>query len=202
MINNVQKKQLAIICDNLVVFDALNDNSEYSIQLLNAIDAVNFPSKIDLLLIDQVINSNIMPLYRVNNIVNLTDTRLSQDEITLHKPFKLEKLLKIISNCLDKDYIFCCINQNWIYNQRLAKISSPDLEISLTNKENDLFVEILKSENFSTNKDSLKTKIWNYHHDTTSTTVDTHLYKLKNKLPDGWLELNALKCSLKIDSLE
>jgi hypothetical protein len=203
MITRARKKQAAIISDNLVVFNAICDNTEYEIQLFdsNHKDSTIFFSKLDLLIIDKNLNYNEIPSYRVNSLINLTGNHFSKNEITLHKPFKLEKLLAIISSNMKNQYLFCCINDHWIYNQRLARISSVETEILLTDKENDLFVELLTSNDFSANKEYLKNKIWNYHQDTESTTVETHLYKLKQKLPKDFLEIKATQCCLYISSL-
>ena len=124
------------------------------------------------------------------------------DEIILHKPLKLEKLIEIISLYLREEYLFCCLNKDWVYHQRLASLRSIDTEILLTNKENELFLALLNSEDFISDKEWLKNKIWNYHLDTESATVETHLYNLKQKLPQDLLEIKSNQCSLRINSLE
>jgi len=203
MITRARKKQVAIISDNLVVFNAICGNTEYAIQLFdpNHKDAIFSFSKLDLLIIDTNINYNEIFFYRVNSLINLTDNHFSKNEITLHKPLKLEKLLALISSSMQEQYLFCCINDHWIYNQRLARISSVETEILLTDKENELFMELLTSKDFSVNKEYLKNKIWNYHQAAESTTVETHLYKLKQKLPKDFLEIKATQCCLHISSL-
>lgn len=201
--HGVRQKYAAIISDDLVVFNALRDNATCSIQLLdsNYAQSIAEINKIDLLIIDKKLKSSEVPFYRVNTVVNLAAVGIVKSEIYFQKPFKLEELLAVITSNMQDKYLFHCINNSWMYHQRLAKISSSDTEILLTDKENALFAELLTSENFSRSKEFLKKKIWNYHQDSESTTVETHLYKLKQKLPDNLLEMKTTQCCLRIDSL-
>jgi hypothetical protein len=202
--SNLNLKQIAVISDNSVIFTTLSDNSAYNIQLVDKGSCRSFfdsIKKLDLLIIDTELEFDAVAPYRVNAFINLTGKKLFANEMNFFKPFKLEKLLDIISGVMNDEHIFCCINNHWIYNQFLAKIASADLEIALTNRENDLFATLLQSKNFATTKDFLKSEIWNYHQDSETTTVDIHLYKLKNKLPEGMLEIKSAECFLNITSL-
>jgi hypothetical protein len=200
---SVRQKHSVIISDNSIIFNALCDNTSLLVQLFNSdyIEAINNIRKIDLLIVDKNINSTEIPFYRINTLVNLTSKPLVRSEINFHKPLRFKELLKIMYSNMQDEYLFCCINESLIYHQRLAKISSIDTEILLTDKENALFAELLMSENFSNSKEHLKHKIWNYHRDSESTTADTHLYKLKQKLPNGLIEIKATQCYLRINNL-
>ncbi len=158
-------------------------------------------AKIDLLIIDKKINKNILPFYRINSIINLSKFSIINNEISLHKPIKLQQFLWLISYIVQDKNLFCCINKNWIYNQNLAKINSSDTEILLTDKENSIFSELLTRKNFASSKQTLKDKIWNYHQNSETMTIETHLYKLKQKLPKDLLEIKNPQCCLNIDSL-
>ena len=201
---SVGQKNFVIIGDNSIIFNALCDNTSFPVQLFcsDYIESINNISKVDLLIIDKNINSTDIPCYRVNTLINLTSKQLVSSEINFHKPLRLKELLKVVYSNMQDNYLFCCINKSWIYYQRYAKISSIDTEILLTSKENSIFVELLMSTNFLCSKEHLKHKIWNYHPDSESTTVDTHLYKLKQKLPNGFIEITATQCCLSIKSFE
>tara|TARA_B110000503_G_scaffold140155_1_gene230305 strand:+ start:3981 stop:4601 length:621 start_codon:yes stop_codon:yes gene_type:complete len=201
---NLGQKNFVIISDDSIIFNALRDNTNFPVQLFDSgsVESINNISKVDLLIIDKkTINNSNIPLYRVNHLVNLTSKKIVKSEINFQKPLKLNELLKIIYSNMQDEYLFCCINESWIYHQRLAKISSIDTEIVFTDKENSIFLELLISKNFVHSKEYLKHKIWNYHQDSQSTTVDTHLYKLKQKLPNGLIEIKATQCSLGVSSL-
>jgi hypothetical protein len=199
---SVRQKHSVIISDNSIIFNALCDNTSLLVQLFNSDDteSINNIRKIDLLIVDTNINGIKIPFYRINTLVNLTSKPLVGSEINFHKPFKFKELLSVMYSNMQDEYLFCCVNESLIYHQRLAKISSIDTEILLTDKENALFAELLMSNNFSSSKEHLKHKIWNYHKDSESTTVDTHLYKLKQKLPSGLIEIKATQCYLRIIS--
>lgn len=202
MIHNksIANKSIAIISDNSIVFEALTYNTEYVIQTINSdyISAINKLEKINILILDLILNTNEIPIYRVEYLVNLSGKPIHNQEITLRKPYRLKDLIDIISSNINNEYLFCAINENWIYNERNAKLSSNIMEILFTDKENSIFVELLKSKDFCADKEFLRSKIWNYHQDTESTTLETHLYKLKQKLPDDIFKMNNEKCFLSI----
>lgn len=194
-------KQIAIISNDVVIFTAISENSSYNIKLTSSANFEQFVSlqpKIDLLIVDAETDPKIIPWYKINAVINLTDKKLLTNEVNFSRPLKLEKLFGAISSVMSDEHIFVCINQTWVYSQFLSQITSMDQEILLTSRENDLFVTLLKCENFSATKNFLKSEIWNYHQDSETTTVEIHLYKLKNKLPEGMLEIKSKDCSLNV----
>ena len=80
-------------------------------------------------------------------------------------------------------------------------ISTQEKSIKLTAKENNIFKSMLLSTEFKIEKEFLLKNIWKYHENTESSTVDTHLYKLKAKLPDNLLELKSNSCQLNVSTL-
>jgi len=194
-------KNAVIISDNSIIYDAINDNSDCH-PILGSdykISAQDF-DHVDLLILDKAISSSELPLYRINLLINFTDKSICKNEILLRKPYKLQDLLNIYIKSMHDNGIFCCINKDWIYNQRNSTLANHEQEILLTDKENTLFAALLKASKFSLSKNDLKSMVWKYHHDSESTTVDTHLYKLKQKLPANLLEIDGAKCSLNISS--
>ena len=73
--------------------------------------------------------------------------------------------------------------------------------IKLTEKENDIFKLMLLSPDYKVKKELLLKNIWKYHENSESSTVDTHLYKLKLKLPSEMLQLKNNICKLNIKTL-
>jgi DNA-binding response OmpR family regulator len=61
---------------------------------------------------------------------------------------------------------------------------------------------MLLSTDFRIEKEFLLKNVWKYHKNSESSTIDTHLYRLKAKLPDNMLELKSNSCQLKITSLD
>lgn len=165
---------------------------------------VNFHNKINLLIIDlsDLILDNIWH-HKIKTIVNLTSkNKFSQDEINISKPLRLNNFLKIIQGVNNSQDIFCIINNDFIYNEKLHTLSSQENSIRLTAKENNIFKSMLLSTDFRIEKEFLLKNVWKYHKNSESSTIDTHLYRLKAKLPDNMLELKSNSCQLKITSLD
>lgn len=165
---------------------------------------VNFHNKINLLIIDlsDLTLDNIWH-HKIKTIINLTSkNKFSQDEINISKPFRLNNFLKIIQGVNNSQDIFCVINNDFIYNEKLHTLSSQENSIRLTAKENNIFKSMLLSTDFRIEKEFLLKNVWKYHKNSESSTIDTHLYRLKAKLPDNMLELKSNSCQLKITSLD
>ena len=165
---------------------------------------INFHNKINLLIIDlsDLTLDNIWH-HKIKTIVNLTSkNKFSQDEINISKPLRLNNFLKIIKGVNNSQDIFCVINNDFIYNEKLHTLSSQKNSIRLTAKENNIFTSLLLSPDFRIEKEFLLKNVWKYHENSESSTIDTHLYRLKAKLPDNMLELKSNSCQLKITSLD
>ncbi len=165
---------------------------------------INFHNKINLLIIDlsDLTLDNIWH-HKIKTIINLTSkNKFSQYEINISKPFRLNNFLKIIQGVINSQDIFCVINNDFIYNEKLHTLSSQENSIRLTAKENNIFKSMLLSTDFRIEKEFLLKNVWKYHENSESSTIDTHLYRLKAKLPDNMLELKSNSCQLKITSLD
>ena len=165
---------------------------------------INFHNKINLLIIDlsDLTLDNIWH-HKIKTIINLTSkNKFSQDEINISKPLRLNNFLKIIQGVNNSQDIFCIINNDFIYNEKLHTLSSQENSIRLTAKENNIFKSMLLSTDFRIEKEFLLKNVWKYHKNSESSTIDTHLYRLKAKLPDNMLELKSNSCQLKITSLD
>ena len=165
---------------------------------------VNFHNKINLLIIDlSDLTLDKIWHHKIKTIINLTSkNKFSQDEINISKPFRLNNFLKIIQGVNNSQDIFCVINSDFIYNEKLHTLSSQENSIRLTAKENNIFKSMLLSTDFRIEKEFLLKNVWKYHKNSESSTIDTHLYRLKAKLPDNMLELKSNSCQLKITSLD
>lgn len=185
------------IKDNLLDTDFFYIYNDYQ-------ELVNSHNKINLLIIDlsDLILDNIWH-HKIKTIVNLTGkNKFTQDEINISKPLRLNNFLKIIQGVNNSQDIFCVINNDFIYNEKLHTLSSQENSIRLTAKENNIFKSMLLSTDFRIEKEFLLKNVWKYHKNSESSTIDTHLYRLKAKLPDNMLELKSNSCQLKITSLD
>jgi len=123
---------------------------------------VNFHNKINLLIIDlsDLTLDNIWH-HKIKTIVNLTSkNKFSQDEINISKPLRLNNFLKIIQGVNNSQDIFCIINNDFIYNEKLHTLSSQENSIRLTAKENNIFKSMLLSTDFRIEKELLLKNVW------------------------------------------
>lgn len=194
-LSDFKKKNYTIISDSNILLDTLTDNTDYKFN--NSISK-DFKGKLDLLIIDSELDLKNLPLFRANVIINLTNKKIVEREVIISKPLFLKELIEVILRNAKDDSLFCALNDDWIYYERASILLSHNKKISLTDKENDLFKALLQSDSFSTNKDLLRSTVWKHHRDTESTTIETHIYKLKQKLPEGLLEIKNSTYSLSL----
>ncbi|MDC0864514.1 helix-turn-helix domain-containing protein [Rickettsiaceae bacterium] len=198
-------KRCVILSDNRIIYDAICDNMSFTDELrldIYSLQTTLQIPKINLLIVDDGnISAENIPLYRMNTLINLTSQSFVPDEIQVSKPFKLNDLLDIIKHNISTQGLFCCINNKWIYNQKISKFSSQYEEILLTDKENEIFSALLLNKKFTLSKNEMKDHIWHYHKDAESKTIETHLYNLKKKLPTGLLEVRSSECILHVNQL-
>ena len=69
--------------------------------------------------------------------------------------------------------------------------------IHLTSLENQLFKQLVSNQNHALTIDYIKNSIWHYNQNAKSSTVETHIYNLKQKLPQGMIVTANDTCILK-----
>lgn len=202
--HNISTKLVTVVSDNAFIYEALVDNIDCRIELVEtgSKDYINSLGKVDVLIVDKTLSKQEIPIFRINILINCTNNKISANEVYFTKPFKLIDLIDTIERNQEGKNLFCSINKDWVYSQQLSRLSSDDKSIFLTDKENAIFKKLLCTEGHLVQKDYLRQEVWNYHQDTESNTVETHLYKLKQKLPPGLLEIKTSSCFLAIDSLK
>jgi len=152
-----------------------------------------------MLIIDKTINPEFVPYYKIATILNLTNQKFTQNEIKLTKPFPLFELLKLVDHCQNSNYLFFSLRDDLIYDERLSRLRSPELTIKLTEKENQVLKILITSGNHTISKRDLATKVWQHNINTNSTTIDVHLYKLKQKLSGDLLQINQDSYALNLE---
>jgi hypothetical protein len=202
--HDFKNKLVVVLSDNRFIYEALVDNICCRLELINDEykDRINTIGKVDVLIVDKKPPKHDIPIFRVNILINCTGNKISTNEIGFIKPFKLTDLIDTIEKNQEDMNLFCSINKDWVYSQRLGALSSIDRCITLTDKENELFKKLLTIDGHIAEKDYLLRTVWHYHQSAESNTVETHLYKLKQKLPPGLLEIKNSSCLLVIDDLK
>ncbi|MGI4775796.1 MAG: helix-turn-helix domain-containing protein [Janthinobacterium lividum] len=156
-------------------------NSDYQKTISNL-------AKIDLLIVDADIDLD-FSLHHVKTLVNLTRAYTKNKlGVCLIIPTRLADLLDVIKNSRTREQLFCIVNDSWFYDERLCQIFKHDTRIGFTEKENKIFrYLILSTDNIAYRKDLLEV-VWQYHPDINSATIESHIFRLKQKLPKNSIE--------------
>tara|TARA_B100002051_G_scaffold244406_1_gene250989 strand:- start:1 stop:627 length:627 start_codon:yes stop_codon:yes gene_type:complete len=161
---------------NAVIFDNENSKKILSLNINKPKIYIQEKNKINLEKKPEVIIK--LPL----NIL-----QFNQEVINVCKKFEFNNnsLISIKNYILDK-------------NERILKKNNTSLKI--TEKEID-FIEILNSSTKPLSRDFILKNIWNYSTDTDTHTVETHIYRLRQKIKDKFKDSNFIKNSKKGYSL-
>ena len=118
----------------------------------------------------------------------------------IYKPFSLWKLIDAVvaaNNKLDNsDEGILLFNQYELQpTARLIIDKETDLQTKLTEKEVDILKYLYKMQNEFVSKLDLQTNVWQYHEEVTTHTVETHIYRLRQKV-----EKNAERRLILVDN--
>ena len=140
---------------------------------------------------------NIFEKYNLNNKLtkllgyydrNHSYLNMTEKEITLlEKPFKVSHLLKELENLLNTNTyqnsdIFLMNDLKFLpYEKVLINLNSKNKE-HLTEKENKLLLYFCSNKNIELTKNDLLKSIWGVSESVNTHTLETHIYRLKQKL--------------------
>ena len=191
MLNSILIEQLSyflqyktcLIVDQTNLFKIIHEKS-FDACILNLDeleeDAINF------IKIFQDINKhkNII-LYHNNKLENAK--ALENNIILLKKPFKLKQLfnyIKDIENDEQKNEIKIHLMQNLVFLpfQKIIENKKTNKIQHLTEKESNLLKFIYQNKNTEISKKNILTTIWGINQNVDTHTLETHLYRLKQKL--------------------
>ncbi|MBQ9271072.1 MAG: response regulator transcription factor [Alphaproteobacteria bacterium] len=123
-------------------------------------------------------------------IILLTSENVLQTDclnLVLHKPFLLRDFIDIIrsaNNRLDNSVEGELIFNQYKLQPTARKITNlqTNAEIKLTEKEVDILKYLHKSPNQFVSKNDLQVNVWRYNEEVSTHTVETHIYRLRQKL--------------------
>jgi len=138
---------------------------------------------------------NIVQNYKINDehiigYYNPNIQILSQNDLNikkLKKPFKITNLLvdlqKLLnSNFTDKNNIFLLSHVKYIPFEKLLYNLKTNKKEYLTEKENKLFFYLYNKKNTEITKNDLLSEVWGLSENINTHTLETHVYRLKQKL--------------------
>jgi DNA-binding response OmpR family regulator len=141
--------------------------------------------------------NNILSKIYINNILNLTNFKI-EHSTNFRKPFAINNLLNYIHEKTKDNSLFIYLNNSFLYDEIASKIEHDFNTANLTSKENKILKFMLGNKDYKSNKLELSEKIWGHNREVDSSTVEYHMYKLKNKLPSDFLVIQGFDYFLKI----
>ena len=177
---------------NLILYESLN---EYKNENINAVlfDYDNSKKILSL-------NINKPKIYiQAKNKINIE----KKPEIIIKIPLNIFQFNQEIINVCKK-FEFnnnSLINiKNYILDKNERILKKNNISLKITEKEID-FIEILNSSSKPLSREFILKNIWNYSTDTDTHTVETHIYRLRQKIKDKFEDSNFIKNSKKGYSL-
>ncbi len=139
----------------------------------------------DLNKMDAINKSNTIKIY-VSRKKNL---KVSCDEY-LQIPTSLKELNSIVENVIAKKKFSANSSikvKEYLMNKNEKKLFNKFNSIVLTEKEVKL-IELLLNNSQPTSKDEILSSVWNYSADADTHTVETHIYRLRKKISDKFMD--------------
>ena len=101
------------------------------------------------------------------------------------KPFSVKELMARIKVILERHSL--AANENFVYKDLEIDILARNVKIagakiSMTPKEFELLIYLMKNRNIAISRDKLLAEIWGYDYDRYDRTIDTHIKMLRNSL--------------------
>jgi len=110
----------------------------------------------------------------------------TENHYFIEKPLKIQHLLKKISTILAKisnsNEITHKIGPFVFFPLRKVIMLGDETKVELTEKEVDILKCLINSGEKTVNRDVLLKQVWNYSSDVTTHTLETHIYRLRQKL--------------------
>jgi len=114
-------------------------------------------------------------------VLDQPDSVAINDE-RLPKPFLVTSLIKAINSQLTKNRSSGYLIDDYEFFPALNIVTRKGDVITLTDKESQLLAYLVRAGGY-VHKNELLQQIWGYKNEVDTKTLDTHIYKLKQKLP-------------------
>lgn len=175
----------------------VSENDDFKADLLmqmaEYVDGFSYEEKMpDVIIVDENIANaeKLRGLYSSTPIILLTsEKKESVDNLHLvvRKPFSLWQLTDMVAaanNKLDNSEEGALFFNGYELrpNARLIIDSESNKTVKLTEKEVDILQYLYKTRAESVSKNDLQTNVWQYHEAVTTHTVETHIYRLRQKV--------------------
>ena len=177
------KYEICLIEDQINLFKNINEKS-FDACILNLDD---FEGDIfNFMKIFQNINNH-QNIIIYQNDIQEKEMFFQNDVICLEKPFTLKKLFNYLKNIKyseDKNNIKIYLTENLIFlpDKKFVENKITNIKQRLTEKETNLLKFIYKNKNSEISKKQMLINVWGINDNINTHTLETHLYRLKQKL--------------------
>ena len=160
-----------------------------SIEELDVLVSDYDPSKFKEFLSDTKMQKNKLKEIEKILITQMRFELLPKGNIYLKRPFRIVELVEVLQPIFERikskrennkvvGYIsFIISDRKLIYKDKQA--------VLLTEKESDIFVSLLNSEDRGITKEEVMSKVWMLNPNIETHTFETHLYRLRKKIKEG-----------------
>jgi len=134
---------------------------------------------------------------KLNNYLIITKKKilkLNNQFVLSQLPIKIFKMIeKLNIEFLKHQFVeqSQVIINNYIIDINAREMSSKNIKLKLTEKEVNTIIYLSKV-NKPISIDELQTKVWDYHSDIETHTVETHIYRLRKKISKNFLDDNFI----------
>ena len=137
-------------------------------------------------IIENMIGANI--LYLINEKTyqsTIFEQRIGKSAFLI-KPFRVayldKKVLETLAKISNADEVFHKMGPFVFFPNKRIMALDGDMDIELTEKETNILKCLINSGHEPIEKEELLKQVWNYNSDVTTHTLETHIYRLRQKL--------------------
>lgn len=108
-------------------------------------------------------------------------------EIDLHKPQRLGRLLADIARALGDSALYTApfMVGDFLFDPALRSLVRDGQEITLTERENKLLLHLARLGGAGIGREELLRDVWAYQEGVDTHTIETHIYRLRQKIEDN-----------------
>ena len=129
-----------------------------------------------------------------NNIIKIFASKIEEPsspyDVLLELPANLKEINAVVENIAIKTKFIKNSSikiKDYLLNKNEKKLSKQNNFIILTEKEVQL-LELFLEKKKAISKDNILSAVWNYSADTDTHTVETHIYRLRKKINDKFMD--------------
>ena len=163
-----------------------NKNSTFDLIIIGTDNEAHSFSLINQSIQGTQLNSKILFMVDPSNSISSDFDESLAPNYYIKKPFRVQNLIKKISAILAKISTNIDVAHNigpfLFYPIKKIVILGDQVKIELTEKEVDILKCLISSGEEYVDREKLLKQVWNYNSDITTHTLETHIYRLRQKL--------------------